>query len=216
MGGRAVWRIGGWFAIPAVLSVYRPILLSAQSPHAANPERPTVATHAYTVAPGYVELEQGVRAQGLGNFRDQTSWEFNLKSGVARPRQLGLFGTGYNRTGQGNGVGDVGVALKLRRDLSSTHAVALAPAVTLPTGDSRSGWARAGCWGASLPCGASSWEACSTPISTPARWASEPGGRRRWGRRVSAGPGGAGASPPRSTVTRAAARERGRAGCSAP
>src|SRR5207253_4389353 len=35
----------------------------------------------------------------------------------------------------GNGVGDVGVALKLRRDLSSTHAVALVPAVTLPTGD---------------------------------------------------------------------------------
>jgi len=112
-----------------------PPRLAGQSPHAANPERPTVATHAYTVAPGYAELEQGVRAQGLGNVRDQTSWEFNLKIGVARPLQLGLFGTGYNRTGQGNGVGDVGVALKLRRDLSSTHAVALAPAVTLPTGD---------------------------------------------------------------------------------
>src|SRR3989441_9865025 len=135
MGGRAVWRIGGWFAIPAVLSAYPPIRLSAQSPHAANPERPSVATHAYTVAPGYMELEQGVRAQGFGNVRDQTSWEFNLKIGVARPVQLGLFGTGYNRTGEGNGVGDVGVALKLRRDLSSTHTVALVPAVTLPSGD---------------------------------------------------------------------------------
>src|SRR5437879_5988836 len=112
-----------------------PPRLAAQSPHAANPERPSVATHAYTVAPGYAELEQGVRAQGRGNVRDQTSWEFNLKIGVARPPQLGLFGTGYNRTGQGNGVGDVGVALKLRRDLSSTHEVALVPAVTLPTGD---------------------------------------------------------------------------------
>src|SRR2546429_3821308 len=135
MGGRADWRIGGWFAIAAVLSAYPPIRLSAQSAHAANPERPSVATHAYTVVPGYMELEQGVRAQGFGNFRDQTSWEFNLKIGVARPVQLGLFGTGYNRTGEGNGVGDVGVALKLRRDLSSTHAVALVPAVTLPTGD---------------------------------------------------------------------------------
>ena len=112
-----------------------PLGVVAQSPHAANPERPSVATHAYAVAPGYAELEQGVRAQGLGNLRDQTSWEFNLKIGVARALQLGLFGTGYNRTGQGNGVGDVGVALKLRRDLSSTHAVALVPAVTLPTGD---------------------------------------------------------------------------------
>src|SRR3989449_5321814 len=127
--------MGGWFAFPALLSAYPCILLSAQSPHAANPERPSVATHAYTVAPGYVELEQGVRAQGFGNFRDQTNWEFNLKIGVARPLQLGLFGTGYSRTGQGNGVGDVGVALKLRRDLSSTHAVALVPAVTLPSGD---------------------------------------------------------------------------------
>src|SRR2546428_838766 len=131
MGGRAVWRIGVWFAIPAVLSAYPPIRLTAQSRHAANPERPSVATHAYTVAPGYMELEQGVRAQGFGNFRDQTSWEFNLKIGVARPVQLCLFGTGYNRTGEGNGVGDVGVALKLRRDLSSTHTVALVPAVTL-------------------------------------------------------------------------------------
>src|SRR5256712_13361450 len=135
MGGRADWRIGGWFAIAAFLPAYPPIRLSAQSPHAANPERPSVATHAYTVAPGYMELEQGVRAQGFGNFRDQTSWEFNLKIGVARPVQLGLFGTGYNRTGEGNGVGDVGVALKLRRDLSSTHTVALVPAVTLPSGD---------------------------------------------------------------------------------
>ena len=112
-----------------------PPRLAAQAPHAANPERPSVATHAYTVAPGYAELEQGVRAQGLGNFRDQTTWEFNLKIGVAPPVQLGLFGTGYNRTEQGNGVGDVGVALKLRRDLSATHSLALVPAVTLPTGD---------------------------------------------------------------------------------
>ncbi len=96
-----------------------PPRLAAQAPHAANPERPSVATHAYTVAPGYAELEQGVRAQGLGNFRDQTSWEFNLKIGVAPPVQLGLFGTGYNRTEQG----------------TATHSLALVPAVTLPTGD---------------------------------------------------------------------------------
>src|SRR2546428_2477118 len=136
MGGRAVWRIGGWFAIPAVLSAYPPIRLSAQSPHAANPERPSVATHAYTVAPGYMELEQGVRAQGFGNLRDQTSWEFNLKIGVARPVQLGLFGTGYNRTGAGNGVGVVGGGVTLRGEPCSTHTGAVAPAVTLPSGGS--------------------------------------------------------------------------------
>ena len=31
------------------------------NPHDAQPERPTVATHAYGVAPGYVELEAGLQ-----------------------------------------------------------------------------------------------------------------------------------------------------------
>ena len=88
----------------AVILAGLPLGVAAQSPRAANPERPTVATHAYTVAPGYAELEQGLRAQGVGNLRDQTSWEFNLKIGVAPPVQLGLFGTGYNRTGAGSSV----------------------------------------------------------------------------------------------------------------
>ena len=32
---------------------------SAANPRAVQPERPTVATHAGTVAPGYMELEEG-------------------------------------------------------------------------------------------------------------------------------------------------------------
>src|SRR5437867_4321086 len=49
-------------ALCALLSM--PGVARGQSPRAANPERPTFATHAYTVAPGYIELEQGVRVQG--------------------------------------------------------------------------------------------------------------------------------------------------------
>jgi len=196
MGGRADWRIGGWFAIPAVLSAYPPIRLSAQSPHAANPERPSVATHAYTVAPGYMELEQGVRAQGFGNFRDQTSWEFNLKIGVARPVQLGLFGTGYNRTGEGNGVGDVGVALKLRRDLSSTHTVALVPAVTLPSGDQSLGLGAGRVLGSLL-----------------AVWSFELGGLLRTD--LNAGPVGIGAGRPQVLGTASFSRALGRWGVAA-
>jgi hypothetical protein len=50
----------------ALLSVVLlPVRLAAQdsskvNPRAAQPERPTVATHAYTVAPGYLEIESGV------------------------------------------------------------------------------------------------------------------------------------------------------------
>lgn len=111
----------------------------AQTPRAANPERPTVATHAYGVAPGFAELEQGARAFGLDGFRDGTAWEFNLKLGVARGVQVGVFGAGYLRTAAGNGVGDLGVSFKLGRALSELSAVALVPAVTLPTGDEARG-----------------------------------------------------------------------------
>jgi hypothetical protein len=112
-----------------------PLALAGQSPRAANPERPTVATHAYAVAPGYLELEQGVRsAAGV------TSWEFNLKIGLARAAQLGVFGTGWERTASATGVGDLGVALKLRRNLGAHAAAAVIPALTLPTGDAAHGF----------------------------------------------------------------------------
>src|SRR5438876_162427 len=49
-------------ALCALLSM--PGVARGQSPRAANPERPTFATHAYTVAPGYIELEQGGGVRG--------------------------------------------------------------------------------------------------------------------------------------------------------
>ena len=111
----------------------------AQSPRAANPERPTVATHAYAVAPGYVEIEQGISARGAASLRDATSWDVNVKIGIAPHLQLGLFGPGYARNGAGHGVGDWGFALKLRADASDQAAVAVVPAITLPTGKEQLG-----------------------------------------------------------------------------
>src|SRR5258706_14920539 len=130
-------------AILAVVLLLRPLpCLAAQGPPppwAANPERPTVATHAYTVAPGYGELEQGVRAFGLRKFSEFTAWDVNLKIGLDPGVQLGIFGLPYARSGAGGGMGDVGVALKLSRELSPKAAVAIVPAVTLPTGDNSRG-----------------------------------------------------------------------------
>jgi hypothetical protein len=113
--------------------------LVAQHPRAANPERPTVATHAYAVAPGYIELEQGLSARGRTSLSEQTSWDVNLKIGITPHVQLGLFGPAYLRSDDGVGTGDFGLALKIRGDLSPAVAVAVVPAVSAPTGSAAKG-----------------------------------------------------------------------------
>lgn len=110
-----------------------------QSPRAANPERPTVATHAYTVAPGFAELEQGARAFGVSGLGEGSAWDLNLKIGLRPGLQLGFFGPGYVRTGAGAGVGDVGWSLKASRVISPKASIAMVPAVTVPTGDAGRG-----------------------------------------------------------------------------
>lgn len=116
-----------------------PGVLAGQSPRAANPERPTVATHAYAVASGYIEIEQGVSARGAGGLGQTTSWDVNVKIGVTPHIQLALFGPLLLRTGVGHGPGDWGAALKLRTAVSDRVALAIVPAATLPTGRARAG-----------------------------------------------------------------------------
>lgn len=111
-----------------------PGVLAGQSPRTANPERPTVATHAYAVAPGYIEVEQGISARGTDGLSQATSWDVNIKIGVTPHVQLALFGPLFLRTGTGHGPGDWGAALKLRAAVSDRMAVALVPAATVPTG----------------------------------------------------------------------------------
>jgi hypothetical protein len=105
----------------------------------ANPERPTVATHAYAVAPGYIEIEQGVSARGADGLGQATSWDVNIKIGVTPHLQLALFGPLFLRTSIGHGPGDWGAALKLRSAVSDRAAVALVPAVSIPTGRESAG-----------------------------------------------------------------------------
>jgi outer membrane putative beta-barrel porin/alpha-amylase len=85
-------------------------------PRAAQPERPTVATHAYTVAPGYAEIEAGIQdAKPSG----ETAFAAPLviKLGVLPRLQLELQG-GYTRVGSASGevsgAGDFALALKQR------------------------------------------------------------------------------------------------------
>lgn len=117
-----------------------PCMASAgQSPRLANPERPTYATHAYAVAPGFIELEQGISASGVSSLSQGTTFGVALKAGLAPFLQAEVFGPVYVRSAGGAGVGDLGLALKFRRDLSARSAFALIPAATAPTGDAANG-----------------------------------------------------------------------------
>lgn len=112
--------------------------LSAQAapdPRVANPERPTVATHAYAVAPGYVELEQGIRASGHQALGEGGFWEVNLKVGLTPWAQVALTGDPFVWNKQGSGLGDLGGALKERTAVSQSAAIALVESISTPTGN---------------------------------------------------------------------------------
>ena len=113
--------------------------LGSQSARDANPERPTFATHAYTVAPGFVEVEQGLSARGVSSLREATTWDVNLKLGVAPHVQAAFFGPLYARGRDGGGVGDLGMALKLGNDVSNHAALAAVSSLTVPTGSTARG-----------------------------------------------------------------------------
>ncbi|HEY8795702.1 MAG TPA: transporter [Gemmatimonadaceae bacterium] len=109
-------------------------------PHAAQPERPTVATHAGTVAPGWVEIEAGVERDHLDGAHVALTPTV-LKFGVAPRVQIELIGSFQHLSGtlpDYSGIGDIGAALKWR---ALEHApvlgdFSLQPSLKLPTGSS--------------------------------------------------------------------------------
>lgn len=111
-------------------------------PRAVQPERPTVATHAHTVAPGYFEVETGVQ----GNRVDAGSRAYAvptvLKVGLSSHLQLNLGSPAFLAgAGQQAGLGDMSVGVKWR--LLDDHPIlgdfALLPAIKFPTGSTGDG-----------------------------------------------------------------------------
>jgi hypothetical protein len=105
------------------------------------PERPTVATHAFTVARGIVELETGFERD---NAPDHTrSWQVPVvvKVGLARRVQLNLAPAVVSPAGGGAGAGDmsIGVKYRLAEGLPLVGAFAVLPALKLPLGDAEHG-----------------------------------------------------------------------------
>jgi len=113
-----------------------------QNPHDAQPERPTVATHAGTVAPGWLEIEAGGE---LDRYADNTHGivvPFTLKFGLDSHLQLSLFSSGVQVPGGTTfESGDFSLGLKWRiaDDLPVLGRFALLPSIKLPTGSRSSG-----------------------------------------------------------------------------
>jgi len=112
-------------------------------PHAVQPERPTLATHAGTVAPAWVEVESGFEEDAQGSSR-VASTPTTLKVGLAPRLQLGLVGIWIARSGQkpsGSGIGDFVLDVKWRvfQGLPFLGEVAVEPAIKFPTGSTTTG-----------------------------------------------------------------------------
>jgi len=109
---------------------------SAKDPHAAQPERPTVATHAGTVAPGWLEIEAGVERDRVDPSASLVSTPTVFKVGLAPRVQLSLFGTAIRPPSASIGIGDVaaGVKWRLVDDAPILGDFAVLPALKFPTG----------------------------------------------------------------------------------
>ncbi len=111
-------------------------------PRAVQPERPTVATHAHTVAPGYFEVETGVQGIRVDVGRRAYGVPTVLKVGLSSHAQLNLgIPASLTGAGQQGGIGDVSVGIKWRLldDNALLGDFALLPAVKFPTGSVASG-----------------------------------------------------------------------------
>ena len=108
---------------------------SARDPHAVQPERPTVATHAYAVAPGWVEIEAGVEAYSYGAGADGWQTPVLLKVGIAQRLQLDVTGSVLQApVGTTTGLGDVSLGAKWQvlAQAPAVGDVAVIGSVTLP------------------------------------------------------------------------------------
>jgi hypothetical protein len=114
---------------------------SSADPRVAQPERPTVATHAGTVAPRYVEIETGLEYDNLNGGDHQWLVPTIIKVGLARRLQFSLIGGALGPVGTSLGIGDITFAMKWRPfdHIPVLGRFAVQPGLTVPVGDSSKG-----------------------------------------------------------------------------
>ena len=111
---------------------------AAPDPRLVQPERPTIATHAGTVARGFVELEDGGEWDNVGTSERSFFAPTNLKIGIASNAQLNILVNLIQDRLVRNGsltASDltVGVKYRLIEDDRILGDFAILPAVKFPT-----------------------------------------------------------------------------------
>jgi len=114
---------------------------NAPDPRAVQPERPSVATHAGTVAPKYLEIETGIESDRNPDRTRNFQIPTELKLGLAPRAQLSVFLPASQQTATAFGVGDVGAGVKWRLvdGDGPLQRFAVLPTITWPTGGDRGG-----------------------------------------------------------------------------
>jgi len=132
-----------WFSF--VLLLFASVLFAQTSsidPHTAQPERPTVATHAGTVAPKWYEVESGVEVDRFSDHSHAVTIPTVSKLGVARRLQLSVQTPIVHPAGESStGFGDLSVGIKWRivDGAPVVGDFAILPSIKTPTGSETSG-----------------------------------------------------------------------------
>ena len=115
--------------------------VQAPNPHAAMPERPTVGTHAGTVAPGWVEIEVGVEIDDYNRSSKSGVASTAVKIGLAPRLQLNVQAPLARPAGGVTGLGDALIGLKWRIVDSAPILgdFAIFPSVKFPSGSAAAG-----------------------------------------------------------------------------
>jgi Putative MetA-pathway of phenol degradation len=115
---------------------------SSADPHEVQPERPTVATHAGTVAPGWLEIEAGTEFDRYADTSHGGSVPILFKIGLAQRLQLSIQTPLLNPPGTNTtAAGDVSIGIKWRflEHEKGFGNVAVLPSLKLPSGSTTSG-----------------------------------------------------------------------------
>jgi len=112
---------------------------TGSDPRAVQPERPSVATHAGTVAPGYVEVETGIEMDRHPDDTHTMLIPTVVKVGIAPRAQLSIFAPVVRAMGVPLGIGDAGAGVKWRFTDGDgpLGRVAILPSFTWSTGGDR-------------------------------------------------------------------------------
>lgn len=128
-----------------VASLMLPANLFAQTaesnPHDAQPERPSVATHAWTVAPGWIEIEAGTEFDRYDDHAHGETAPLVAKIGLTRRTQLEVQTPIVHSPGLHAAAGDllVGVKWRVIEHKPVVGTLAVFPTIKFPTGSTASG-----------------------------------------------------------------------------